>query len=118
MSEATPESTEGVWCVVANVKREHSYGEGGVESKSGTRQFCGGTKVYIGECFPGMCKAVVCIGLHRKSRKFITCALSVTHLENFRAKVAYHPEVIRRLRLRDTNGAGLIDTQEEAEMFA
>ena len=83
---------------MANVKREHPYGEGGIESKSGTKQFRGGSKVYIGGCYPGPCDSVVCVGLHRKTRKYITCIVNVTHVENFRPKVAYHPEVVRRLK--------------------
>ena len=88
---------EGAWCVVANIKREHPFGEGGIETKSGTRQFRGGTKVYIGGCYAGTCDGVVCIGLHRHSRRFVTCVVNVTHVENFRPKLAYHPEVVRRL---------------------
>ena len=65
MSVDPSETQEGVWCVAANVKREHPFGEDSVETKSGTRQFRGGTKVYIGGCYPGMCENVVAIGLHR-----------------------------------------------------
>jgi hypothetical protein len=48
MTDGESPSPEGLWCVVANIKREHAFGEGGIEAKSGTRQFRGGTKVYIG----------------------------------------------------------------------
>ena len=107
--------TGGVWCVVANIKRDHPYGEGGIESKSGTRQFRGGTKVYIGGCYAGTCDGVVCVGLHRKSRKFITCVVSVMHVENFRPKVAYHPEVVRRLK---EDERCWFQTQEDAQNWA
>ena len=115
MSDDASEDNEGVWCVVANVKREHPFGEGGVETKIGTRQFRGGAKVYIGGCYAGTCEGVVCIGLHRKSRKFITCVVNVTHLENFRPKVAYHPEVVRRIQ---TDERCWFRTQEDAETWA
>ena len=115
MTDDTMENTDGVWCVVANIKGEHPFGEGGNETKSGTRQLRGGTKVYIGGCYPGTCDGVVCIGLHRKSRKFITCVVSVTHVENFRPKVVYHPEVVRRL-MQDERC--WFQTQEDAEKWA
>ncbi|MBR9801408.1 MAG: hypothetical protein ACE37I_06160 [Rubinisphaera brasiliensis] len=105
----------GTWCVVANVKRERPFGEGGMESRSGTRQFRGGTKVYIGGCYAGTCDGVVCIGLHRKNRKMITCVVNVCHLENFRPKVAYHPEVVRRLQ---TDERCWFRTEEDAERWA
>lgn len=68
---------EGIWCVLANVKRERPFGPGGAETKFGTPQFRGGTKVYIAGCYAGMCNNVVAIGLHRKSRRFITCVIDV-----------------------------------------
>ena len=114
MSDDTSEAKEGVWCVVANVKREHPFGEG-EDVKVGTRQFRGGTKVYVGGCYPGPCDGVVCIGLHRKSRKFITCVVSVTHVENFRPMVAYHPEVVRRLQ---EDERCWFRAQDDAEMWA
>jgi hypothetical protein len=115
MDDDASEDQEGVWCVVANVKREHPWGEGGVETKDGTRQFRGGTKVYIGGCYPGTCDGVVCIGLHRKSRRFITCVVNVAHLEDFRPKIAYHPEAVRRLR---TDERCWFRTKDDAETWA
>ena len=115
MSDDAIGTTDGVWCVVANIKREHPFGEGGIKTKTGTRQFRGGTKVYIGGCYAGTCDGVVCVGLHRNSRKFITCVVSVTHVENFRPKVAYHPEVVRRLK---DDERCWFHTQEDAEKWA
>lgn len=106
---------EGLWSIVANIKREHPFGPGGLETKIGTRQFRGGTKVYIAGCFPGTCDAVVAVGLHRKSRRFITCAVDVRHVENFRVKLVYHPSVIERIRGDDRCW---IRTKEEAETWA
>jgi hypothetical protein len=74
MDDVREPTPEGVWSIVANIKKEHPFGPGGAETKIGTRQFRGGTKVYIAGCFPGTCDAVVAIGLHRKSRKLITGA--------------------------------------------
>ncbi len=106
---------EGIWCVVANIKREHPHGPGGEETQIGTRKFRGGTKVYIAGCFAGTCDGVIAIGLHRKSRRFITCVVNVKHLENFRAKVVYHPNV---LELVEQDDRCRIRTKEEAEKWA
>ncbi len=104
----------GIWCVVANVKREHDVGEGGSEIKVGTKQFRGGAKVYIVGCFPGTCHAVLAIGLQRFSQKYIVCAVSVIHVENFRVKLVYHPRVIELIRQDDRCW---IRTREEAEIW-
>jgi hypothetical protein len=57
---------------------------------------------------------VVAIGLHRKSRRFITCVVNVWHLEHFRAKLVYHPRV---LQLIQEDERCRIKTKEEAEKW-
>ena len=94
MDETREKSDTEIWCVVANIKRQHPYGPDGKDTKSGTRQFRGGTKVYIAGNHEG---TLVAIGLHRKSRRFITCMAHINHFENFRVKQVFHPKVIRRI---------------------
>ena len=106
---------EGVWCIVANIKKEHPFGPGGEETKIGTRQFRGGSKVHIAGCFPGSCDAVVCIGLHRRTRRFITCVVDVKWVEAFRVKLVYHPKV---LELIEADERCWIRTKEQAETWA
>ena len=113
--ENLKDGAEGIWCIVANVKKEHPFGPGGAEVKIGTRQFRGGTKVYIAGCWPGTCDAVVAIGLHRKSRRFITCVIDVRRVEAFRVKLVYQPVVVQRILLDDRCW---IRTKEEAEAWA
>lgn len=115
MSDEMAQSPDGIWCVVANIKREHPFGEGGKETKVGTRQFRGGAKVHIGGCYAGTCDSVICIGLHRKSGRYITCVVSVMLVENFRAKVAYHPEVIQRI---NQDQRCWFRSQQDAETWA
>ena len=50
---STEESNESYWAVVGNIKKEIPYGEGGNETKKGTRQFKGGAKIRIIGSFPG-----------------------------------------------------------------
>jgi len=45
----------------------------------------------------------------------LACVVSVTHVENFRPKVAYHPEVVRRLK---DDERCWFHTQEDAEKWA
>jgi hypothetical protein len=108
-------AVEGIWCVVANVKREHPFGPGGTEQRSGTRQFRGGTKIYIAGCYAGTCDSVTAIGLHRKSRKFIRCVVDVNHVENFRVKLVYHPKVFELIK---NDERYWIRTKDEAEKWA
>lgn len=104
-----------VWSIVANIKKEHPFGPGGEETKSGTRQFSGGTKVYIAGCYPGPCESVLAIGLHRKSRRFIVCNVDVRWVEDFRVKMVYHPRV---LELITQDERCWIRTKVEAETWA
>jgi hypothetical protein len=113
--EETESGSEGIWCVVANIKREHPFGPGGSEQRSGTRQFRGGTKVYIAGCYAGTCDGTIAIGLHRKSRRFIMCVVNVTHVENFRVKLVYQPKV---LELIEKDERCWIRTKDEAEKCA
>lgn len=109
------ERTEGVWSIVANVKREHPFGPGGMETKVGTKQFRGGSKVYINGCFPGTCDSVVCIGLQRHTRRFIVCIVDVCHVENFRVKLVYQPRVLEMI---DADDRCWIHTEEQAVTWA
>jgi hypothetical protein len=83
-----------VWCVVANVVRERPFGPGGAETRHGTKHFRGGAKVHIVDAYWGMCTHVVVIGQRRSSMKWTRVAMSVAHLENFRAKLVYGPQVV------------------------
>lgn len=106
---------EGIWCVVANIKKEHPFGPRGEDVKRGTRQFRGGTKVYIAGCYAGTCDGVVAIGLHRKTRRFITCVVNVKHVEDFRVKLVYHPRVLELIQ-RDERC--WFRTKDDAETWA
>lgn len=108
-------SEEGLWCVVANVKKEYPSGPGGADTKHGTPQFRGGTKVYIAGCYPGMCDSVVAIGLHRTSRRFITCVINVKHVENFRVKLVYRPKVIEMIK---QDSRCWLRTKTDADQYA
>lgn len=90
---------EPVWCVVANVVMERTYGPGGAERRSGTKHFAPGAKVYVVGFFWGTGgERVTVVGRHRKSHRFITLAMEAEHLANWRAELVYSPHVIERVR--------------------
>ncbi len=84
------------WCLVGNIVEERPYGEGGVETKRGTKHFSPGTKVY---CLPSSWgdgyEKIRVIGRHRGSREFVTMVIRADWVTNWRAKVVYDPMVLR-----------------------
>lgn len=87
--------TEPVWCVVANVVAERAYGPGGAETRSGAKHFRSRAKLYIIGAHVGTCESVIAIGHHRGSNQYCRMIVPIRHLESFRVKLAYSPEVIR-----------------------
>jgi hypothetical protein len=86
------------WCLVGNIIEPSPSDLDQQPSSQGTKHFSGGTKVY---CLPaqwgdGYDKIKV-IGRHRGSRQFVTMIISADRVTNWRAKVVYDPEVLRRL---------------------
>lgn len=105
--DGTDEKPKGRWCLVGNIVEERRYGEHG-EVRRGTRLFAPGAKVY---CLPsiyakhGGGDRLFAIGRHRKSGRFIGTVLRPELLVEPRAKVVYHPEVLRRID-EELAGAG------------
>jgi hypothetical protein len=102
MEDAAPKSTaaDSQWCLVGNIVEKRPYGEGGQEVRPGTKHFSGGTKVY---CLPAQWgdgyDQIMVIGRHRGSKQFKTMIISSEWVTNWRAKVVYNPEVLRRIKL-------------------
>jgi hypothetical protein len=86
---------ESYWTAVGNIIRERPYGPGGAETRSGTKHFAPGAKVYIIDWYPGTCDAVTVIGHHRKSHQLMKLVARVDTLEQFRSKICYSPGVNR-----------------------
>jgi hypothetical protein len=87
-----------IWCVVANVVNEHVVGESR-EIRRGTKHFSPGAKVY---CFPPLWgdgyENIKVIGHHRGSHKLVTMVMPSKWLENWRVKMVYSPQIIRRMK--------------------
>ncbi|HEX8328365.1 MAG TPA: hypothetical protein VF629_12545 [Hymenobacter sp.] len=89
---------EAYWTAVGNIIRERPYGPGGAEIRFGTKHFAPGAKVYIIDWYAGMCRRVIVVGLHRKSKRLITLAIDVRLVENLRPKVCYDPAAIAKMK--------------------
>lgn len=93
-------NTQSQWCLVGNIVSEHPYGEGGKDTKRGTKHFAPGTKVY---CFPAQWgdgyENILVIGRHRGSHQFKTMIVRSAWVTNWRAKLVYNPEVLRRIQV-------------------
>jgi hypothetical protein len=108
--------TEPIWCVVANVVTERPYGPDGAEIRSGTKHFRPGAKLHIIDTYGGMCEYVIAIGHHRGSNRYSRMVVSVRHLENFRVKLAYSPQVIRLANERFATGRTAWSEEEARPM--
>lgn len=90
---------ESQWCLIGNIVEERPSGEGGVEVKRGTKHFSPGTKIYA---FPAQWgdgyERIIVVGRHRGSKDFVTLVIKADWVTNWRAKVVYNPEVLRRLQ--------------------
>ena len=91
---------DGEWCVVANVKPE-AFGRA---TSPGTRHFVAGTKVYCVDWYWGMGgESGRVLGRHRRSRRMVLLATRTDQFTNWRAKLVFHPYVIRVLRTHRTS---------------
>jgi hypothetical protein len=86
--------TEPVWLITANVVQMRPFGEGGTETKIGTKHFRGNAKVYIIDAYWGMCEKVTVIGHHRASGRYVRMDLPLRYLKDLRLTLCYSPKVI------------------------
>ena len=58
------------------------------------------------------------IGRRRGPKQFVTMIISSVWVENWRAKVVYNPEVLRRLKqVEEEQGRIIWRTKEEVELY-
>jgi hypothetical protein len=94
-----PTKCEPVWCMVGNIVEERPYGEGGAETRIGTKHFSPGTKVY---CFPPLWgdgyENIKVIGYHKgtRGRQLVVMVIKSAWIENRRAELVYKPSIISR----------------------
>ena len=106
------------WCVVGNIKNDVPFGPGGIEKKSGVKQFKAGARVEIIGSYNGSCESIIAIGQHRKTGKFIHCVIKADVVQNLRVKLIYRPQVLEFLAGFKPNGALIVNTKQQAEDLA
>jgi hypothetical protein len=102
------------WCVIAKIRDATPFGEGGKETKIGSKHFKPGAKVYIVDWYPGMCMTVTVVGHHRKSNRLMTIDLHVKYLTDLKSKVVYKPYVLEKIEERKMAGSTIL-TKDQAE---
>jgi len=98
MSVERENKTQPVWCVVANIAEDIPFGEEH-QIKKGTKHFSPGTKVY---CYPPLWgdgyENIKVVARHRGSKQFVTMVVRDKWLLDCRAKLAYNPHIVHKLR--------------------
>lgn len=99
-TEAPRELTEDspIWCVVGNIVLQRPYGEGGRETRAGTRLLRPGAKVVCALFrWGGDMTNVLVVGRHRGSNAYLTTYIRAEWLTNLRAELVRSPAIIRRV---------------------
>ena len=113
--EEEKKETEWVWALVGNVKEEREYGENH-EIRNGTKQFRGGTKVYLscGHWGDGY-EQVNVIGKHRHSWDYIQIIMPRKFIENFRMQKVYKPAVLKKMK-SEKGWGGFWDNSQKSRL--
>lgn len=96
--EETPDGLLG-WCLVANVARETTRGESGLDIQRGTKHFPVGALLWIPPVRwdPGWGRWRA-VGRHRgNGRRYVNMVVRADDLENFRVKGVYSEGLVRSL---------------------
>lgn len=106
---------EWVWGLIGNILEEHEYGEAH-EIRRGTKQFSGGTKVYLscGHWGDGY-ENVNVIGKARNSRRYIQVVMRRKCITNFRMQKVYKPVVLEKMKSENGWG-GFWDNSDESRL--
>jgi hypothetical protein len=87
-----------IWCPVANIVEERSYGPGGVEKRRGTSHFQPGAKVYVRvRVGSGDKTSFEVIGRRRASHRYLTMVVRASWLTRWRVELVYSPHVIEQI---------------------
>ena len=115
----TPAKPPGIWTLVANVLIDRPVGPGGGETRSGTKHFAPGAKVYVIGGFWGMGgDSVSVVGRHRNTKRYFTIVMSSRHLANWRTELVYSPTVMNQIRRGPLSGASATSGSEREPLDA
>lgn len=95
---AATRDLEWRWCLVGNIAETREYGENH-EIKNGTKQFSGGTKVYVAPVQWGDgYENVIVLGKPRgRKGGLIEMVIRRKYIENFRLKKVFDPGALRKI---------------------
>jgi len=95
----TNPKVDPIWCVVANVRWKTAVEAGQQKSRTGTKHFAPGAKVY---CFPTLWgdgyEQIKVIGRHRGSHRYVTMIIGAKYLTKWRAELVHSPHVIYKMK--------------------
>ena len=105
---------ESVWAVAGNVIGERAYGPGSEDTRSGTRLFRAGAKIYLAslrhawvfsqEPINPPDEAIQVIGQHRTSRSWLMSWMRFRDTTDWRVQVIHNPAVLKRLHAEEWPG--------------
>lgn len=115
MDSPLNENKEWVWSLVGNIKEEREYGENH-EIRKGTKQFSGGTKVYLSCSHWGDgYEQVNVIGKPRHSWDYIQIIMPRKFIENFRMQKVFKPAVLALMK-SDKGWGGFWDNTQKSRL--
>ncbi|MEU9192506.1 hypothetical protein [Streptomyces hundungensis] len=113
------------WCLVANVGRETSHGEGGLEIRSGLRHFSPGALVWLTPPLWGDGGERMRVTGRRRNNRwhYVSVVIRTWHLENYRVKGIYAPSLLSAVlgtdsRRPDVDEHPLWASREQAQQWA
>lgn len=100
---------EWQWCLVANIVKEHEYGEEHI-IRYGNKQFRPNAKVYINLIYGGMGhERILVIGMPRHSSKYIEIVIARKYVHHFRVQKVFKPAVLKRMKKSEWDWWGSTD---------
>ena len=82
------------WCLVANIVKEHPFGEQ-KEIRHGTKHFAPGAKVYCAKSMWGDgYESIGVLGSPRHGKQFIEIVMDRRRIENFRIQKVFNPKIL------------------------
>ena len=111
-----------VWCLVANMTHSRPAGQGGAETKRGSKHFPPGAKLYFRHMMgwedPADLPRVEVVGRHRGSHRYVRMIVRGAWLEHWHADLVYSPYVAKELQpFWDGTPASKAKAEEYVELF-
>lgn len=101
------------WCLVGNIKEEHTHGEAHA-LRAGSKQFRPGAKVFINLVYGGMGhENILVIGTPRHTYQYIEIVTKRKYVERFRLQRVFKPAVLARMERSEWDWWGCSDAARD-----